>query len=383
MSLRNIIDAVRANRQKSFNEDASISLDFDPRQDAVIIVYLFRGIGDAALLVPVLSAFKGRYPETRLGVIVSDLAAKTLALFDLDLTVFEVPNEWFETTEASTKSKRSKKSRLEANIKKNIKTAGFTLGIELTGDGSVPASDWLDGLQLRYTVGWAPGAFTSDVPTKRQRFLFDHSVNDIRFQADRHWSFALCRAFSIFGLDGPDLSINIPVRRRARNWAENQWGNGFRVLIFPGSRDSNKRWDPSRFSTIVNRLLRTHEVSTIVSGAPQEAALVNQVRRGISDSSSRYTGRDLSRLMALIQTASIVITNDTGPMHLAYLSGVPTVAVYKYMSPVVWGPIQPERDFLTIEAHHRTDDEISTQILRFIRQRLRRARFAQFKRKNV
>ncbi|MEE2903404.1 MAG: glycosyltransferase family 9 protein [Myxococcota bacterium] len=383
MSLRNIIDAVRASRQRPSSEDASISLEFDPHQDAVIIVYLFRGIGDAALLVPVLSAFKDRYPETRLGVIVSDLVAKTLALFELDVTLFQVPNEWFENTEALTKSQRSQMSRLEAKTKKNIKSAGFTVGIELTGNGSVPASDWLDDLQLRYTIGWAPNTFSLDVPTTRQYFRFDHSVNDIRFQADRHWSFALCQAFSIFGLDGPDLSIRIPVSKRACNWAENQWGDGFRILIFPGSRDSKKRWNPNRFSTIVNKLLRTHEVSTIVSGAPKEAALVDQVRRGINDSTCRYTGRNLGRLLALIQTASIVITNDTGPMHLSYLSGVPTVAVYKYMSPIVWGPIQPKREFLIIETHHRSDDEISTQILRFIRQRLRRARFAQFKRKNV
>ena|GEM_PF-2735236 len=383
MSLRNIIDAVRSNRHGRSTVDASIALDFDQRRDALIVVYLFRGIGDAALLVPVLSAFKARYPETRLGVIVSDLVARTLRLFDFDLTIFEVSNEWFETAEASTKSQRLQKSRLEADIKQNIKTAGFTVGIELTGNGSVPASDWLDGLQLRYTIGWAPNAFSVSEPTIRPHFQFDHSVSDLRFQADRHWSFALCHAFSIFGLDVPDQSIHIPANKRARNWAENQWGEGFRILIFPGSRDSNKRWNPSRFSAIINKVLSTHEVSTIVSGAPHEAALVQQVRRGISGSNSRYTGRDLRRLLSLIQTASIVITNDTGPMHLSYLSGIPTVAVYKYMSPIVWGPIQPKREFLTIETHHRTDDEISRQILRFIRQRLRRASFAPFKRKDV
>ena len=376
MSLRDIIDAVRANSRGPSRIKPKAALNFDEHNDSVLMVYLFRGVGDAALFAPLLSEFRKRYPSTGLGIVVSELAAKTLRLFNLEVDIYEVPNAWFSAINARTKQKQEQKTPLESCLKREIQASGFTVGIELTGSGSIPASDWFDGLGLRYTIGWSPTVQGMTQAKTNPDFHFDHSVPDIRYHADRHWSFALCQALSILGIDTPDQSLDVPTYSPAQNWAEKQWKNGVRILIFPGSRDPNKRWNPDRFSEIVNKINETHEVSALVSGAPQEVALVEQVRRGMTAPSTRYAGRDLRRLLALVQTAALVITNDTGPMHLSYLHGTPTVAVYKHMSPIVWGPIKESREFITIETRNRSDHEIMKDIMRFVRQRLRRSKFA-------
>ena len=381
MSLRDIIDGVRAQRQNMSNQGDRTRLDFDADRDSVLVVYLFRGLGDAVLFAPLLSAFKKKNPNTRLGIIVSEFAAKVLSLFDLNIEMFEVSEEWFSAVNGSTKLQLRTKNRIEEILKRDIRSANFSIGIELTGDASVPASDWLNDLDLRYTLGWASTASEKNNPGPHLNHSFTRRITDIRYLADRHWSLALCRAFSVLGVESPDASLQVPKNDRAVAWADKQWKDGIRVLVFPGSRDKNKQWNPGQFAAVINKIHTNYDVSVIVCGAPSEVTLVEQVRRQMLPSTVRYTGRNLHRLAALIGGAALVITNDSGPMHLSYLSGVPTVAVYKYMSSAVWGPLRPHRDVLTIETRNYSDLQINELIWRFLRRLLRRAYFSKFRRK--
>lgn len=100
--------------------------------------------------------------------------------------------------------------------------------------------------------------------------------------------------------------------------------SGPTVGIFPGSHASSRRWDPDRFAAVV-RWLAGQGVRVIVFGGPGERELAAEVASGVALDLSGRT--DLLLLAAGLEACDLLITNDTGPMHLAAAVGTPTLSI--------------------------------------------------------
>ncbi|MFO0828252.1 MAG: lipopolysaccharide heptosyltransferase II [Phycisphaerales bacterium] len=103
----------------------------------------------------------------------------------------------------------------------------------------------------------------------------------------------------------------------------------FAVLVPGGNRD-DKRWPPDRFARVAEHLAARHGLAIVASGSPSEAAVIAELRGAcradVVDLSTR--GGDLGALKAVIAGAALVVTNDTGPRHIAAAFRVPTVALF-------------------------------------------------------
>ncbi len=124
---------------------------------------------------------------------------------------------------------------------------------------------------------------------------------------------------------GPKLELP----EEARAWAaERLPGPGSWVALNPGATyGAAKQWFPDRFVEVGRTLARDHRVAVI--GGPSEAALGRQVAEGIGERAACLAGRtDLPQLAALLARCDLLLTNDTGPMHVADAVGTPIVAVF-------------------------------------------------------
>jgi len=110
------------------------------------------------------------------------------------------------------------------------------------------------------------------------------------------------------------------------------------VGVFPGSRASARRWHPERFRQIVNRLAEAgHRV--IVFGGTEERELTAQVAgSNAADLGSRCS---LPALAAGLAECRWLLTNDSGPMHLAAAVRTPTVSLWGAGDPNRTGPLGP------------------------------------------
>jgi ADP-heptose:LPS heptosyltransferase len=110
------------------------------------------------------------------------------------------------------------------------------------------------------------------------------------------------------------------------------------VGVFPGSNASSRRWAPERFAETVRRLAAAgYEV--VVFGGPGEEALSREVA---GDAALDLGGRtDLPTLAAGLAACRAVLTNDSGPMHLAAAVGTPVVALFGAGDPRETGPLGP------------------------------------------
>ena len=118
------------------------------------------------------------------------------------------------------------------------------------------------------------------------------------------------------------------------------------VGINPGSTYGGaKRWLPERFAEVTERLCRTirksreQQVSVVIFGAKGEERLAQEIAARLSPRSLVLSGATTIReLMAGVKRCAMLLTNDTGPMHIASAFQVPVVAIF---GPTDWRTTSP------------------------------------------
>lgn len=124
------------------------------------------------------------------------------------------------------------------------------------------------------------------------------------------------------------------------------WGAARRqgyVVLHPGSGDNfpGRRWSAAGFAAL-GRAAMARGRAVFVTGGEGERALVADVVARVGGGAIDVAGRlDLPGLVALLGGAHALVANDTGPVHLASQMGVPVLALYGPNTPALYGPLSP------------------------------------------
>jgi ADP-heptose:LPS heptosyltransferase len=115
------------------------------------------------------------------------------------------------------------------------------------------------------------------------------------------------------------------------------------AIVHPGASVSEKRWPGEAFGRVAEALVR-QGYAVAVTGSAQEKELTQRVS-GLAPGAVDLGGRtDLSVLIALVARASIVVSNDTGPAHLAYALRTLSATIFGPSTDVErWGPLNRRR----------------------------------------
>jgi heptosyltransferase-1 len=108
------------------------------------------------------------------------------------------------------------------------------------------------------------------------------------------------------------------------------------ALINPGAAWPNKRWPPDRFGEIARRVRDEYDLACIVLWGGDEAALADQVVAASHGAATRAPQTSVGDLLALASRAALMVSGDTGPVHIAAAMKTPIVGLY--------GPTWPERN---------------------------------------
>jgi ADP-heptose:LPS heptosyltransferase len=104
-----------------------------------------------------------------------------------------------------------------------------------------------------------------------------------------------------------------------------------------------KQWAPARFAEVAERLARQLNATIVLTGGPGDRALVDVLRSAVPpEQVIDVAGEiDLLNLAAVVQRLNVLVTGDTGPMHVATAVGTPVVAIFGASNPVRYGPRGP------------------------------------------
>jgi ADP-heptose:LPS heptosyltransferase len=113
------------------------------------------------------------------------------------------------------------------------------------------------------------------------------------------------------------------------------------ALVHPGASVTEKRWPTEGFGRVAEALTR-RDYTAAITGNVKEKELTRRV--AVPGSLDLGGKTDLSTLIALVSRASVVVSNDTGPAHLAYALKTPSVTIFGPSTEIErWGPLDRGR----------------------------------------
>jgi ADP-heptose:LPS heptosyltransferase len=125
----------------------------------------------------------------------------------------------------------------------------------------------------------------------------------------------------------PELTVTAADRREAAAALPCRPGERLAVLQ-PGATDPRRCWPAQRFAALGDRLAQAG-MQVAVNGSAGEAALVDAVAGQMRHPVHSLAGKlGLGGLCGLLERAAIVVSNDTGPLHLALALGAPSVGIF-------------------------------------------------------
>jgi ADP-heptose:LPS heptosyltransferase len=155
--------------------------------------------------------------------------------------------------------------------------------------------------------------------------------HEVRRQLDLVASVGCC------GVGGP-LSFRVREQdlERMREWLA---GAGIDprqpwILLHPGASAPSRRYPADKWMAVIRALAARNAGPMVLSGSGEELALIEQIRRGCGVTVRPLDGGiDLGQLGAAIRLASVMVSNNTGPAHMAAAIGTPLVDLYALTNP--------------------------------------------------
>lgn len=105
-------------------------------------------------------------------------------------------------------------------------------------------------------------------------------------------------------------------------------------VLHPGSTADSRRYPPELYAEVARCLVAEHGWSIVLTGSPDERQLVSEIAAQAAVPLHDLAGAlDLAELAAVIACAPVLVTNNTGPAHVAAAVGTPVVSLYALTNP--------------------------------------------------
>jgi len=280
-----------------------------------IVVVRDDRLGDVVLSLPAVDALRRTYPDARIALMLRGSLQPLGSMVRVADDVLQAPGNL----------------RLSTRLLRDYET---DLLVCISRGGVWPWAGAMAG--VRYRVGTGYRLYSA---------LFTHRVRERRSAGERHeLEYALSFAHRVGASPEPErfpLQIPTEAHAGAALWLEENEVHDSFVLLHPGTGGSCPAWPIESFLTLAARV-SSGKRSVVLSIGPAD----DPVRRMLDRSPAEV--RDLPRtcaglqeLAALTARAAAVVSNSTGPLHLAAALGVPTLGFYAPWAScgvARWGP---------------------------------------------
>ena len=291
--------------------------------------------GDSVMTLPALRALRRVLPEAKITLVVRPSAKGIFADVDFvdDVLVYERRNAFSVLSQIKEWRKRR-----------------FDLAVLFQNAFEAALIPFLAGVPSR--LGYA---------TESRQALLTHPSPLPDWRSSRHEVFyylylvtaleqALYGTSSICESE-PDASLAISNARKTE--AENLLracgvrGGEPVVVLCPGSVNSRaKRWHAESYAGLADRLIESRR-QVVLIGSPDEMDVTNEVTSRMRHQPFVLTGKtSLDEVTAVLSLVDLVVTNDTGPAHIAAALGRPTLVIFGPTNPLTTRPFAPEAEVL-------------------------------------
>ena len=126
------------------------------------------------------------------------------------------------------------------------------------------------------------------------------------------------------------------------------------VVFVPGSAHGDKCWPIERFAALADRLSEQFGLSIIATGSSSERNIIKSMKSFTNVPVINLAGQtDLHELTELMRIARLVVSNDTGPGHIAAALGTPLVMIFGRSNPARVAPYKRKNCVVAIDPQNR------------------------------
>lgn len=275
-----------------------------------IVVRAPNWLGDVVLSLAALRDLRRNFPEARIETLVRPKLAELYgAVRELDAV------------------------RLSTGVRADARMlrGAFDAAVLLTNSFGTAVPAYLAGLPARW--GYATDG-RGPLLTRRARV-----PDGVRGRSEVYYYRAMLAGVGLKVSASPDVSLRCP-----EEWADRGsallGASGDWLGVNPGAFfGTAKRWPPERFAAVADRVAREAGARVAIVGAASERPLGEAIARLMRSPARVLCGETtLGELTGVLSRMSLLLTNDSGPMHLAAAVGVPVVAIF---GPTDWRETAP------------------------------------------
>lgn len=273
-----------------------------------IVIRSTNWIGDAVMTLPAMKAIRDTYPDAHIAVVANPLVAEML-------------EHHHDCDEVIVYNKRGEHAGI--------------LGM-LRFASALRRRKFDCAILFQYAIEAAIMVFLARIPrrlgfvTDGRRLLLSHPVPFGSEEKTVHQTDAFLRIVNHYGIKADEKVQALTLSDTERNWVKEQLPKGPVVTINPGAAyGSAKRWYPDRFAAVGDFLAKEYGMNVVLIGGPGEVEIGDDIAAAMQTPVQNFVGKTTVRqMMSLIDAASLMITNDSGPMHVAAGFDVPIVAIF-------------------------------------------------------
>jgi heptosyltransferase I len=273
-------------------------------------------IGDTCHVVPLLRALQRAWPDTRFTWVIGRIESRLLSL---------LPNVEFITVD-----KRAGLAGLRA-LRGQLQGRRFDALLDL--QVSVRASLVAACIPARIRLGFDRARAREGqwlVTNARIAAREREHVQD-SFMGFARW----------FGVEPGTPTWEMPLPADARAYAERLIPAGDTLVISPCSSHRLRNWRAERYAAVANHAVEQHGLRVILTGgpAPLEREMADAILAAARVPIVDQVGKDtLPQLLALLARATVLLTPDSGPAHMATMVDTPVIGLYAATNPARSGP---------------------------------------------
>ena len=292
----------------------------------IIIVRMDR-IGDVELSTPAIKAVRDAYPDSHIAVLVRPYAREVVG-----------GNPYIDEVITYDKSGREKGLFGKIKFIASLKNKKFDLAIILHPKNSSHILAYLAGIPKRLGYNKKLGIFlTKKIPHTKQYGLkheIDHALGLLRY----------------IGIESSDKSLHVPVNMPSEERIKDLFDkngisqNDLVITIHPAASCRSRRWASERFAKASDALAEKYGARIVIISGPDDKMMGDKVAELMKSRALNLAGKtSISDLASILRRSRLLISNDSGPVHISCAVGTPVISIFsrkdRGVSPARWGPV--------------------------------------------
>ncbi len=279
-----------------------------------ILVIKLRAIGDVLLSTPALKNLRHNFPNSKIDFLTEPPVKEIIDgnPFVDELIIFERENN---------------------SIRKflNLRKRKYDLVIDLFCNPRSALMTFITGAKYRVGYAFRGRGYAYNIKLKPRKEIH----HNVEFNLD---------ALRALGLEIIDKKIYMPTSEESENFAQKFWSennlNGEMVIALnPAGTWETKRWGLEKFAKLGDEIAEKFNAKILILwGNEKELQDAEKISSMMKTKPIIPPKTNLKQLASILKKCSFVVSNDSGPMHIATAVGTPTLGIYGPTNPYAQGP---------------------------------------------